>query len=251
MKTKNRAFWITELILMALAAFFAFALIGYGTLALMLIAVAAVVALYRLIGIVCRERPGMEKRLNFALSFILVLCLLAFAALEGPIIGNAKTDRDVSADYAIVLGAGVNGTEPSLSLLNRLEAALEYAEANPQARIIVSGGKGPGESITEAECMRLWLEDRGVEPQRIIKEEKASSTAENLLFSQRLIAGEGSDPTGKVAVITAEYHLCRAKLMAANLGMRPLGVAARTSYPVLMVNYFIREAFALAAYIML
>ena len=99
--------------------------------------------------------------------------------------------------------------------------------------------------------MRLWLEERGVEPQRIIKEEQARSTEENLSFSQELIKRDGGDPYGKTAIITAEYHLCRAKLMAKALGMDCVGVAAHTSMPVLMVNYFIREAAALAAYIML
>ena len=251
MKNKTRAFYIAELVLLLMAGFFAFVLVGYTTMALVLVGFAVIVALYHLISVKCKERHELRKRLRFALSFFILLGVLAFAALEAPIISEADTDDDVSAGYAIVLGAGVNGYEPSLSLRNRLDAALDYAENHPEAKLIVSGGKGPGEEITEAECMRLWLEERGVEPQRIIKEEQARSTEENLSFSQELIKRDGGDPYGKTAIITAEYHLCRAKLMAKALGMDCVGVAAHTSMPVLMVNYFIREAAALAAYIML
>lgn len=251
MNNKTKAFYITELILLLAAGFFAFAMVGYKTMALVLVGIALIAALYYLISVKCKEHHELRKRLRFALSFFILLGLLAFAVLEAPIISEAVTDEDASADYAIVLGAGVNGYEPSLSLKNRLDAALDYAEKNPEAKLIVSGGQGPGEEITEAECMRLWLEERGVDPQRIIKEEQARSTEENLLFSQELIRKDGGDPNGKTAIVTAEYHLYRAKLMAEELGMDPVGVAAHTSKPILMVNYFIREAAALAAYIML
>lgn len=251
MNNKTKAFYIAELALLLAAGFFAFALVGYTTIALVLVGIAFITALYYFISVKCGEHHELRKRLRFALSFFILLGLTAFAVLEAPIISEAATDEDVSADYAIVLGAGVNGYEPSLSLRNRLDAALDYAENHPEAKLIVSGGKGPGEEITEAECMRLWLEERGVEPQRIIKEDKARSTEENLSFSQELIKRDGGDPYGKTAIITAEYHLHRAKLMAEAIDLDPVGVAAHTSKFVLKINYFIREAAALAAYIML
>lgn len=251
MDKKKKAFYITELVLLLAAGFFTFAMVGYKTMALVLVGIAIIVALYYLISVKCKEHRELRKRLRFALSFFILLGMMAFAVLEAPIISEAATDEDVSADYAIVLGAGVNGYEPSLSLKNRLDAALDYAQKYPEAKLIVSGGQGPGEKITEAECMRLWLEERGVEPQRIITEDKARSTEENLLFSQELIRKDGGDPYGKTAIITAEYHLHRAKLMAQEIDLDPVGVAAHTSKAILMVNYFIREAAALAAYIML
>jgi len=248
---KYRKFWITELVILLLAAFFGFVLLGYAVTALLLVGLAVLIGLYQLITVCCKDRPGAAKGLRFALSFLVLLAFAAFAYFELPVIQNAHTDKDCGADYAIVLGAGVNGDVPSLSLKNRLDAALEYAEEYPQSKLIVSGGQGPGENISEAECMRRWLEERGVEPERIIMEERAASTEENLKFSQEIIAAEGGDPEGRVAVVTAEYHLCRAKKMAEELGMEPLGVAAHTTNPVLMVNYFVREAVAMAAYTLL
>lgn len=248
-KTKKSAFWTAEIILLAAAAFFAFAMVGYSTMALLLVAAAATVAVYRLIAVYGVRRPERAKCLRFALTVLLIIGLLGFTALEIPIVADARTDPEPEADYLIVLGAGVNGTVPSLSLLDRLEEALHYLEKYPEAKVVVSGGQGPGEDITEALCMALWLEGRGIDPDRIIQEDRASSTEENLKFSQELIRADGGDPNGLVAIVSSEYHLHRAKLMAEEFGMKPLGVAAATRMPVLMVNYFIREAFALGAYL--
>lgn len=248
-KKKKTLFWAAEIILLAAAAFFAFAMVGYSTMALMLLAAAATVAVYRLIGVYGVRRPERAKCLRFALTVLLIIGLIGFTALEIPVVADARTDPEPKADYLVVLGAGVNGTVPSLSLLDRLEAALEYLERYPEAKAIVSGGQGPGEDITEALCMALWLEGRGIDPGRIIQEDRASSTQENLEFSQELIRKDGGDPRGRVAIVSSEYHLHRAKLMAAELGMEPLGVAAKTRLPVLRINYFIREAFALGAYL--
>lgn len=245
---KYKKFWITELVILVLSAFFGFVLLGYAVTAMMLVGLAVLVGLYQIIAMCCKDRPKMAKGLRFALSFLVLLAVIAFAYFEIPVIQNAHTDEDCGADYAIVLGAGVNGDAPSLSLKNRLDAALEYAEEYPQSVLIVSGGQGPQENISEAECMRRWLENKGVESERIIMEDKASSTEENLKFSQEIIKVRGGDPEGRTAIVTAEYHLCRAKAIAAELGMEPVGVAAHTTNPVLMVNYFIREALAMAAY---
>ena len=148
----------------------------------------------------------------------------------------------------IVLGAAVYGETPCLMLTQRLDAAARYLDANPDAACILSGGQGPGETMTEGEAMSVWLEAKGIDPSRIIVEDKATSTMENLEFSFELIRAAGGEPDGNCAIVTSEYHLCRAKLMAADLGVRAWGVAGHTSWPTLMLNYFIREAFAVTYY---
>ncbi len=113
---------------------------------------------------------------------------------------------------------------------------------------VVSGGQGPGETMTEGEAMQIWLEAKGIEPEHIIVEDKATSTQENLANSFALIRDNGGDPDGNCAVVTSEYHLYRAKALAAKQGVECYGVAARTSWPTLMLNYFIREGFAVTYY---
>lgn len=190
--------------------------------------------------------PRLSKTWRIVLAALLVLGAAVFAVFEAPVISNAKTDAAPQSDYLIVLGAGVNGSAPSLSMVNRLEAALDYLEAHPDAVAIVSGGQGAGEDVTEASAMHDWLVAHGMPESRIVQEDQSTSTRENLENSFAIIRSRGGDPAGGVAVVSSEYHLYRAKQMARALGAKPLGVAAETTLPTMRVNYFIREAFAAA-----
>lgn len=190
--------------------------------------------------------PRLSKTWRIVLAALLVLGAAVFAVFEAPVISNAKTDAAPQSDYLIVLGAGVNGSAPSLSMVNRLEAALDYLEAYPDAVAIVSGGQGAGEDVTEASAMHDWLVAHGMPESRIVQEDQSTSTRENLENSFAIIRSRGGDPAGGVAVVSSEYHLYRAKQMARALGAKPLGVAAETTLPTMRANYFIREAFAAA-----
>ena len=183
------------------------------------------------------------KKLKRIVCVVLALGIAYFAVIEVPIIKSAAGDGDFDADYLIVLGAGVNGTAPSLSLRERLTAAEEYLNEHPDTTAVVSGGKGNNEDISEAEVMERWLLEKGIAPSRIIKEDKATSTYENLKYSFELI---GTDK--KVAVISSEYHLYRTKLMADDMGLKIGLIPAHTTYPGMRINYFIREAFGVTYY---
>ena len=246
MDNKKRTFIISEAALLVLSAFFMFALIGYKTISLTLLFIAAVAALYRLFAVMKNKKSA--KTLRAALSALLCAGLALFIAAEIPIIRSARTDDDPESPYLLVLGAGVNGTEPSLSLLNRLEAAKDYLDEYPESVAIVSGGQGPGEDISEADCMASWLEENGIAPERIIREEKAVTTSQNISYALDIISLRGDDPEKVLAIVSSEYHLYRAKGMASELGAKPCGVAAKTTKPVLKVNYFIREALAVVCF---
>ncbi len=233
----KKGFVIAAGVILAIAAFLRFALVGYSFLAYCLCCAAAVVLIY---GFLLRKRA---RRCIIALSIVLALGFGLFAAMELPVILDARGDRDVDADYVIVLGAGVNGSVPSLSMRNRLDAALEYMEAHPDSIAILTGGQGAGEDISEAQAMYDWLIKNSMDSSRLILEDKATSTEENLKFSFDIIGDEAA--TATVAVVSSEYHLHRAKVMASMLGHEVYGIPGRTSYPVLMINYFIREAFGM------
>lgn len=229
------------IVLFVIAAFFKFALIGYGFMALLLAGIGVVLLLYELF-------DRLQKRgLKHALTVLLCVCVACFIAIEIPIVRASSGDGDYEADYLIVLGAGVNGSTPSLSMVNRLDAALDYLQSHPDCTAIVSGGQGSGEDITEAQAMYDYLTARGIPPEQVLMEDRASSTKENLLFSFDIIRSLGHVPESTdIAVVSSEYHLYRAGYMARQLGIEVHGVAGHTSYPVLMFNYFIREAFATA-----
>lgn len=119
-----------------------------------------------------------------ALLFLAVFLLVQFRVASG---FAAKGQPDL--DYLIVLGAAVKGREPGQALRYRIDAAASYMSENPGTVAIVSGGKGPGEEITEAECMERELLRLGVPTERIIQENRSESTAENIRFSYELIEG--------------------------------------------------------------
>lgn len=226
------------ILLVAASGFFAFALIGYGYIAACLLLAAVLLNLF------CYARRG----LRIVLGVLLATGLLLVAVLEVPIVRAARTDAPSGCGYIVVLGAGVNGDTPSLSLVNRLDAAYGYLTANPETVAVVTGGQGPGENLTEAAAMRAWLEAKGIASDRIVEEDKAVSTKENLAFSFDLIRARGGD-LQNVAVVSSEYHLYRAKLLAAQLGVAVTGIAGETTLPVLRLNYFIREGAARVYYL--
>ncbi len=220
---------------LVLAAFFRFALIGYGTLALCFAALAVCLVLYAL----------LPKAFRIMLTVLICLGVLLLIVGEVPVIRAASGTPCSDADWLIILGAGVNGTSPSLSMLNRLTAAKTYLDAHPGCTAIVSGGQGDGEDITEAEAMRRWLTAQGFPEGRIVAEERSTSTAENLANSLALIPDALN---ARIAVCSSDYHLYRAQLLARRLGVEVETVPAKTTLPFLRLNYFIRESLGVLYY---
>ena len=183
------------------------------------------------------------RRLKRLVCILLALCLVYFIIVEIPIVRASSGDEGFEADYIIVLGALVRGETPSLSMVERTRAALDYMSSHPNTTVIVSGGQGDMEDISEAEAMYKWLADNGADTSRIILEDKSTSTRENLENSFKIIRDRGDDPTEATAVVTSEYHIYRAKLIGHDLGVELGGISAHTTYLSVRLNYFIREAF--------
>lgn len=220
-------------ILLAAAVFFRFCMRGYSYIAHTLTFIAALIVLHRF----------APARLWHAAAILVSIGLFYFCAVEIPIIANAHTDSDAGRKYIVVLGAEVKGTQPTPSLYYRLCGAYELLYLNPDSTAIVSGGKGEGEDISEAQCMRDWLVEAGISPDRIIMEDKATSTMENLDYSFDIIRSLGGEPDGNVTIVSSSYHLFRAKSMARRLGVGAAGYSCVPGNPILAANFFIREAF--------
>ena len=240
----KKFFYLAAAFLLLAAAVFKFIFVGYGVMALCLAGAAVCCAFFGF----CHGR--MKKGVK-TLRMIVIICLIIgfslFLAAELPVLLGSRSDKDTAADYVIVMGAGVNGDVPSLSLRNRLETAYDWLQENPKGIAVVSGGQGDGENISEALCMYNWLTDRGIAPARILLEPDATSSYENILYSLRLIEAHGGDPAGKIAIVSNDYHLHRIRLIAGALGCQPVCAGARTPYFSLYVNYAVREAAALWA----
>ena len=218
---------------------------GYRFSAGVCFGIAAVIGLFQLLIRLGKTYPKLSKFLRQAFTLCLSLVILAAAVTGAAIMGASYGRTEQACGRLIVLGAGVNGTVPSLSLRERLDAAYDYLQEHPNTICVVSGGQGSGEDITEAECMYRYLTAKGIDPQRIIQEDQATSTQENLAYSMELI---GTQHASSVGIVSSEYHLYRARLMARELGMDPIMIPAKTTYLSLRVNYFLREIAAVWYY---
>ncbi len=177
---------------------------------------------------------------------ILSLLLTALLLMEIPIIRASKRQAPKDLDYVIVLGAAVYGEAPSHALMERLWAARDYLNENPETKAVLSGGQGPGESIPEALAMQRALMAMGIAEDRLLLEDQATDTNENIRFSFAILLADweknGLPEAPSVGIVSSEYHMFRATYLAQKAGYTVSGVPAETGIVISRINYFIREA---------
>lgn len=164
-----------------------------------------------------------------------------FLAAEILIASQMMQQGEKDLDYIIVLGAQVRGDRPSRSLNKRISKAAEYLRENPGTVAILSGGQGSGEYMTEAECMRRGLIQRGIASTRLILEDKSTSTKENLIFSSRLADVKNS----RIGLVTQNFHVYRSLKLAGYQGYRQVCGIAAASEIIYQPHFLVREGFAL------
>ncbi len=191
------------------------------------------------------RKKHKARWLRVTLAVLTAVCMLAvFGSMVCIHLQGRDDDTTENApEFVVVLGAQIQGDQPSLTLKKRLDLAADYLNGNPDATAFVSGGQGTDEDYTEAYIMSQYLQRCGIEEDRIILEEAATNTRENLLYSAAM-AKERGISTGRVLIITSEFHMARAKYLARQQGMEPVGISSKTWPWVLMVNYELREVFA-------
>lgn len=182
------------------------------------------------------------KRLWGKIAVLLVGAVAAFAAgicVFFSVNMILCTEKPLEkTDAVIILGCQVRGEEPSVMLKNRLDAALEVLRENPEAVCIASGGMGDSENLSEAECMRRYLIENGIEDERIFTEDKSTSTEENLAFSREIL--EKLEISDNIMIVTSEFHQFRASIYAKKNGLQTGAHSAKT--PVWnLLNYWVRE----------
>ncbi|MGG0655245.1 YdcF family protein [Rummeliibacillus pycnus] len=183
----------------------------------------------------------MRKKRMLILLIICIPILFFWGITTKWLIDGAKPKANGTYKYVIVLGAKVKkGAIPSKALAFRLDAALTYAKQYPYVYIVVSGGQGFDEDATEASVMKQYLIDRGFPVSQIIVEDKSTSTYENLLNTKKII---GEDLKG-LTIVSSDYHLARAKMLAEELQIKCDVVPAKTPKSIEAKVRF-RERFAL------
>lgn len=238
-------------VLGVMAVYLKFFIPGYSFSALVCLCLVAVILFYTFMPMVGLKFPGFARWAVRIVSVVLVLGALVVGVTEALVIRASFGDPDKSCQYMVVLGAKVRDDGPSVSLWDRIYGARNYLMEHPDVIAVVSGGQGPDEPMTEAQCMYDALVAMGISPDRIWLEDKASSTWENLNFSLNLIEEKtGTRPT-EIGVLSSEYHLFRASLFAKACDVGFIGIPAKTSRTSQLINHCMREVAGVWHYILL
>ena len=243
--------WIGIVIFSLLAAFFYTCVVGYSFSGLVCLGIVGIISVYKLLHLLGSKYPRDARSIKRVFTFLLCIGVLVFGITEAVILKASFGNPKQHCDYMVVLGAGVRGDVPSLSLQNRIDAAYDYLIAHPDVTAVLSGGQGEGENITEAKCMFDHLTAMGIPESRLIQEGSATSTWENLNFSLDLIEEKTGQRPEKLGVLSSEYHLFRASLFADACGVEFVGIPAKTTKISLRVNYFMREVAGVWHYLLL
>ncbi len=189
----------------------------------------------------------VPEKLRTGITVLAASGIILLALMEIPVFSKMRVTPKKTVKYVIVLGACVRGTRVTRSLAFRLKKAAAYAEEHPDCILVVSGGQGPGEDITEAEAMSTYLQKLGVDPGRILQENRSVNTRENLLFSREIICRyeEMQEKELSVAVCSNNFHMYRAMALAKSVGRWKIeGLAAMTD-PFMWLSFTVREGAAL------
>ena len=161
----------------------------------------------------------------------------------------AKRKPEPEKDYMIILGCRMkdDGT-PTPLLQGRVDKALEFArqqkeETGKDLMFVPSGGRGADEPLSEAACMKNCLMAQGVPEENILTEDRSTSTQENFRYSLDLIREHCGETDPRIAFATTNYHVLRAGMIAASLGVDAEGVGSRTKR-YFWINAFVREFIA-------
>jgi uncharacterized SAM-binding protein YcdF (DUF218 family) len=185
------------------------------------------------------QAPLAFRRATEAVCLAVLVAMLVFGGMAASGFGERAED---DLDYIVVLGAQVHEDRPSAVLQYRLDAAYDYLVGNPRTVCIVSGGQGPNEPRAEASVMGDYLEARGIEPSRIVRETAATTTAQNIENSMKII---GSD-TARVGIVTNDFHMFRSLKLARGKGLANACGIVAPSNPWFLPNNLLREALAIA-----
>lgn len=184
-----------------------------------------------------REKKAGKVLLSIVFGVAIIGFSCFFAAL-GSTFAYSYTNADTQ-DTIIVLGCAVNRNKASLMLNQRINAAYKYLSENENSVAVLSGGQGPGEDISEAQCMYEVLTEKGIDGSRLYLEDKSTNTLENITFSKELI--EKNNLSDNIAICSADFHLKRATMVAKKQGITAKHIASRTSL-FLAPTYYVRDA---------
>lgn len=169
-----------------------------------------------------------------------VMFLVELAAFTVYAVLYGRITRPRRADAVVVLGAGLRGEEPTPLLAARVDRGIavwrRLHDAGQDAVLVLSGGQGADEVVSEAEAMARYAAKAGVPTDAMLLEDRSTTTEENLANTRDLLADRGVTDA-RLVVVTSNYHALRAAVLTEQLGLRAQVVGARTA------SYFVPAGF--------
>ena len=248
MKARQIVGWIFALLFAGLGLAIYFLMYSHRFIGYVFLGVAGVISVFLLLHLLGCRLKRTSKVIRLILSVLIGLAILAAATTSVQIALESSGRCEEACDYLIVLGCAVNGDKPSQMLQYRIDMAYAYLETNPKTQCIVTGGLGADDKISEAQCMFNELTKRGIAPERIWMEDRATNTEENIQFAKKLLKEKTGDIPENIGILSSEFHLYRAKEIAQDQDMTVKTISAKTERKGLLLNYTIREVFAIWKY---
>ena len=171
-------------------------------------------------------------RVAVSTAFVYFECILLSAMFCTQF--AARHEPKYNQDFIIILGCKIGSDGKPLPLLRgRIDRALAFyrrqlEETGRQACFIPSGGQGGDEVMSEAECMKNYLVEQGIDESIIYPETRSTTTLENMRFSKQIADEHKED--ANILFSTTNYHVFRSGTFAAKAGMRADGVGAKTKW---------------------
>ncbi len=151
-----------------------------------------------------------RRRLVVALFLLLVL---AWAAVVVAVAVTGASDEARPADAIAVLGAAQYNGRPSPVFRARLDHAAGLLRRGLAPLVLVTGGVGTRDTLSEAEVGRRYLVARGVPFDAVIALPPAATTVASL---QRVAEWFNGRTSRRVVLVSDGFHLLRLKILGAN-----------------------------------
>ncbi len=189
-------------------------------------------------------KPTLSRHKVWAsIGCVVLSVVLAMVLVPVGMIVTANANDAPPEDATVVLlGCQVVGETPSLILADRCDKAIEYLNTHPNAKCIATGGVGNRATISEAQAAFNYMTARGIAPERILLEEQATNTSENLRFSAEIMEEQGLSKT--VAIVSDDFHQWRGAYFAKKNGLTPYAIGCTTRLS-MAPGYWAREVAAM------
>ena len=181
-----------------------------------------------------------EGEMMIFLLGLIILCLVMFFLILYLVLKYEKSNCEKFCEYVLVLGARILDEDtPCKVLENRLISAIIYLHKFENSKVIVSGGTGIDEPISEGYVMKKYLINHGIDKHRIFVEDLSTNTFENLKNTKQILKD-----VDEILIITSKYHLFRSKILAERVGFRKIYLTGSEVNASNSQKNIIREIFA-------